>query len=253
MLTCRCRFNSDLRTQEKTDVEWAIHCALVELYTLKQHGHPIDYMYNSYESPMKNLLTAKATTFERGADGLFALKFFDEEKEKAAISSLVPNKPVEIRIADEDSPLEDGDHVDPEPTGFLEAEPKQAPKLSSPPDRSWLGVSLLDPDLKFAVLKRTSQLLGLRIPDPQVGPIQDTSSLLAVLTKKPKPKKLAKELKSDKRLEGLRNLQMYPKRWTADHKDQEVGRAKVIEMELRKRGIPPDGQSRRPSEALEAP
>ena len=223
-------------------------------------------MYNSPKSLMRNLLPTKATTFERGADGGFRLRFLDEQKEQAIIRSLIPSKPVEIRIIEEEPPPEDTDDRIVEPMEFLEDEPdpgapiaeistsgksaEQAFMKFTPPDRSWLEVPLTDPSLKFAILKRTSQLLGLRIPDPQAVFIQDTSNLLAMLTKKPKPKRLAHQLKNDTRLEGLKNLQMYPRRWTADRKDEEVGRAKVIAKEMSKRGIPPSGQSRRPRETL---
>ena len=58
----------------------------------------------------------------------------------------------------------------------------------------WTKVSLSDPTIKFAVLKRTAQLLGIRIPDPEIGSIRNARDLVHVLQKKPKTIKLEEEV-----------------------------------------------------------
>ncbi|KAL9099822.1 MAG: hypothetical protein Q9163_004725, partial [Psora crenata] len=110
--------------------------------------------------------------------------------------------------------------------------------IMDPVDQSWRTIPLIDPDLKFAILKRTSQLLGLRVPDPQIASINDTTALLHVLLKKPKPKKLVEEIVEGGRLEGLKNVQVFGKKYTTIDREEELGRLKVIETELTKRGIP---------------
>ena len=235
-------------------------------------------MFDSHQSKIKKLLITKETAFEYGENGALALKFLDIKKEQAAVSSLVTaieedeattdpldsDKPIESHIVEKNhlpeeaivadhetlSPPEEG----PKPrnvngqgpsskyTSSQEVPSRKSIKRSAkgpPPDRSWLDIPLADPSLKFAILKRTSQILGLRIPDPQVASINDISSLLGVLVQKPKPRKLAKEIKKDMRLQGLKNLKMFGTRWKDDQKDIEMGRAKVIWRELRKRGISP--------------
>ena len=234
-------------------------------------------MFSSHESKLKRLLVTKETAFEHGEDGALALRYLDKEKEKAAVSSLVPaegeeegvissfdsDKPIEIRVVNEDHTPEEAIAADhgtlsapeevPRPTGIIGQE-TSSEDLSShgissqkmvtqgfetgPSDRSWMDISFTDPLLKFAILKRTSQILGSRIPDPQVASINDIPTLLGVLSKKPKSKRLIKEIKDDLRLQGLKNLETLNTRWTAKRNDMELGRAKVINQELRKRGIP---------------
>lgn len=53
----------------------------------------------------------------------------------------------------------------------------------------------------------------------------------------PPPKKLAEQLVKKDSLKNLPNVKIYTKRYTRSHEDEELGRKKVIEAELRKRGL----------------
>lgn len=87
------------------------------------------------------------------------------------------------------------------------------------------------------------QLTGTRIPDPIIATIHDVHSLYAYLLQPPKPKKLAQTLLLDERITSLPNVKVYPRRVTPIDKDHAVGRWKVIETELVKRGLPVVGRA----------
>lgn len=82
------------------------------------------------------------------------------------------------------------------------------------------------------------QLTGRRIPDPDIAAIITPKVLLVHLVKKSKPKKIAEALKNSNRVTELPNVQILDKRYGLKHRETEVGRWKVIEEELEKRGLP---------------
>lgn len=102
----------------------------------------------------------------------------------------------------------------------------------SPIDQSWREVALTDPQTKFAVLKRTAQLLGTRIPDPMLADIHDASTLLQALQKKPKPAKLVKEYESMEVAKNSKNIRWVDGKITQHRKDVETGRFKAMKMEM---------------------
>lgn len=53
----------------------------------------------------------------------------------------------------------------------------------------------------------------------------------------PKPKKLAEHLTANDKLTTLSNVKIFVKKQKPFHKDREIGRKKVIDAELRKRGL----------------
>lgn len=93
----------------------------------------------------------------------------------------------------------------------------------------------------FQVLKRVMQLTGVRIPDHAITDINTAKALVGHLVKKPKPKKLAESLLVNERLTALPNLQIFDRRYTPIDREKEVGRWKLIEKELQRRGLPVTG------------
>lgn len=87
------------------------------------------------------------------------------------------------------------------------------------------------------------QLTGRRVPDPTIDQIKVVGNLVEYLTEKPKPKKLAELLTSKPDLASMPNVQIFDRRHTPIDKEKEVGRWKVIERELQKRGLPVTGRS----------
>ncbi|KAF2190977.1 hypothetical protein K469DRAFT_746439 [Zopfia rhizophila CBS 207.26] len=111
-------------------------------------------------------------------------------------------------------------------------------------------IPLTDLDIKFALIKRLTQLTGLRISDPHINDIRTLGDLYGHLNQaaKPKPKKLMQiiqeESKRNKRKKGMEELMRLPnvrlsdRRVTPVDRDREVGRWKVMEYALRERGLP---------------
>lgn len=82
------------------------------------------------------------------------------------------------------------------------------------------------------------QLTGQVIPDQKLADIATARSLLATLQKPPKPKTFSQEIETKKQdLVALPNVAFSPKRVTRGHKDQALGRFKLIEAEFRKRDL----------------
>ncbi|PYH93502.1 hypothetical protein BO71DRAFT_399718 [Aspergillus ellipticus CBS 707.79] len=106
-------------------------------------------------------------------------------------------------------------------------------------DPGCLTLPLTDADTKFAFLKRFSQLTGHYFPDPVIHQISTVQQAVAYVQGelKPKPKKLAEHLAENEGLQGMPNVKIFGKRRTTLHKDDEMGRKKIIEAELRARGL----------------
>ena len=81
----------------------------------------------------------------------------------------------------------------------------------------------------------------MRFPDPTIGKLDTPGDVLKFLKLKPKPKKLAESLLARPDLMALPNVEIFDRRHTPIDKEQEVGRWKVIERELTKRGLPVTG------------
>lgn len=81
------------------------------------------------------------------------------------------------------------------------------------------------------------QLTGRRIADPDIEGITTPKALLVHLVKKPKPKKIAENLLSNE-VARLPNVEIYDRRYTPIDREMEVGRWKVVEEELTRRGLP---------------
>jgi len=89
-------------------------------------------------------------------------------------------------------------------------------------------------------LKRFSQLSGRCIPDPLLNSDKTLRHLIDHLSEaiKPKPKTLAETLMQKQELAGISNVKIMTRRETPVDKEKEVGRWKLIEAELKNRGLP---------------
>lgn len=91
------------------------------------------------------------------------------------------------------------------------------------------------------VIKRVTQLTGIRIPDPVIAESATAGILLNKITTRPAPKKLADKLEQDQKLAKLPNVKISSRRITPIDKEKEVGRWKVIEQKLLDRNLPVTG------------
>ncbi|KAB8302935.1 hypothetical protein EYC80_006251 [Monilinia laxa] len=103
--------------------------------------------------------------------------------------------------------------------------------------QAWLQVSLADPAIKFAVVKRTMQLTGTRIPDNVINSANTIEKLLQHIITPPKPPTLKEALKQEEVLMSLPNVNVFGRRITVVDKERNIGRLKVIRDELRSREI----------------
>jgi hypothetical protein len=90
-------------------------------------------------------------------------------------------------------------------------------------------------------LKRTLQLTGVRVPDASINHINTTQELLGHLITPPKPRKVIEALALREDLVNLPNVKILSRRVTPIDKEVSVGRWKIIEKELRERGLPVTG------------
>jgi len=96
-------------------------------------------------------------------------------------------------------------------------------------------------DSRAQVVKRIQQLTGHLIPSAKLPLISDVQTLLAVLVRPPKSKKLAEEIQARGELQALPNVAVHQRRITSVDKQKRVGRWKVIVQELEKRDLPAFG------------
>lgn len=85
------------------------------------------------------------------------------------------------------------------------------------------------------------QLTGIRIPDCDIKSSNTVGQLVNHLTTPAKPAKLAEALALKEHLLELPNVKIYDRRITPIDKEISVGRWKLIEEELKSRGLPVTG------------
>lgn len=130
--------------------------------------------------------------------------------------------------------------------------------------RAWRQISLANPAIKLAVssnylhksplttsanigsqiARRVMQLIGKRIPDPVLQRADTVGFLVSHMAQPPKAKTLYETLTGERSsLLSLPNVSVMGRRETPVDREKEVGRWKVIEGELRSRGLPVLGKS----------
>ncbi|KAK6586303.1 hypothetical protein PZA11_001360 [Diplocarpon coronariae] len=247
----------------------SLHRAMVEIFALLEAGVPLSNISKDAPGPDLTL----DVTFVDSPTGPM-LKFADFAPSlEDIVQSLVPvaNRDAEQKdtTESEEDVTADRSEVDPlhpevEPAPVNETVEKANPTESKeviPADHSakgpwktkrvkilyediiatwgptWLQVSLENPDIKFAVMKRMMQLTGIRIPDSQLK-ARTPQQVLRHLIVPPKPRKLVHALKEKEELMTLPNVSIYKKKLTQVDKHKTLGRWKVIKQELKRRGLP---------------
>lgn len=85
------------------------------------------------------------------------------------------------------------------------------------------------------------QLTGIRVSDAEIHHIKNVQALLDRLITPPKPRKVTEELAQSDKFEDVPNVKIYDRRFTPIDAERAVGRWKIIENELKKRGLPVTG------------
>ncbi|RKF77091.1 hypothetical protein GcM1_222046 [Golovinomyces cichoracearum] len=123
------------------------------------------------------------------------------------------------------------------------SEPVNYQELVASWETSWMEIPITDPVIKFAVIKRITNLSGIRIPDAAITSMITTRSFLDQIIKPPKSQKLADFLVQKAELINLPNVSVHPRRITLREKETAVGRWKLIEEEFTARDIMPEKDS----------
>ncbi|KAJ9656540.1 hypothetical protein H2198_004889 [Neophaeococcomyces mojaviensis] len=124
--------------------------------------------------------------------------------------------------------------------------------LPSPEQQSFLDARIKPNNpMTFTILKRFSFLIGRRIPDPLLTtltqkPTNTYRHLVTALNEHlaPKPANVIEKLAMNQTLANQSNVLVFPRRETPVDKEKEVGRWKIIEEELKKRGLPVLGRTK---------
>ncbi|KAH8770527.1 ribosomal subunit 39S-domain-containing protein [Hyaloscypha finlandica] len=258
--------------KDSDEVTAALHRALVEVFALQQVGMPL----KDISAAMPGVDLTHEVQISPTATGA-TLQFSQEASLEQIIQSLTPAVDDETTVKEnptesEEDVAADRSTIDPLHPSSPEVEVDETAEKKNPTeseedvaadrstvdplsgstqitygelvaswDPSWLQISLENPEIKFAVLKRTMQLTGLRIPDAAIMPAKIVKGLLAHLVKPPKPRKLVDALQQKEELMNIPNVSIYAKRVTPIDKHKSVGRWKVIEQQLTERGLPVTG------------
>ncbi|KAL5337073.1 ribosomal subunit 39S-domain-containing protein [Aspergillus crustosus] len=247
-------FSSNRRLTKPGLLYLAAHQTAVELSVLHSLQKPLTRICDvaEHEEAVFELLYNCRVQPKSGGEWDSALDFPDKETEEALVyvfeQIAQPAAPAEA-VAEEGitsgeaekvgevEEVDEAEFEEPEPVRATGGDPFFGHTHS--PDNGFLTLSLADPATKFAFVKRFSQLTGHHLPDPIIASARSIQNLMdhVLDITKPKPKKLAQELASDKSLKSLPNVKIFAKRQGPRDKDEELGRRKLIAAELRERGL----------------
>ncbi|KAF4635959.1 hypothetical protein G7Y89_g2130 [Cudoniella acicularis] len=268
------QFQGFLPAEVVTDPEErtaALHRALVEVFALKKAGVPlqdisksapgIDITHDIQILPTANgavLTFSEETSLEKLVQSLRSPVINETATENAPTESeedVAADRSVEDPLHPTPEPIEEtsekgqpteseedvaADRSEDDPLHH-ETSQRTYEDLLASWDPSWTQVSIEDPEVKFAVMKRTLQLTGARLPDSAIRSAKTAKGLLSHLVAPPKPRKVAEALVQKEELLNLPNVKVYAQRITPIDREKEVGRWKLIEKELESRGLPVTG------------
>ncbi|KAI9375436.1 ribosomal subunit 39S-domain-containing protein [Aspergillus egyptiacus] len=238
-------FFSNRRLKKERHLALAAHQAAVELCLLHGLNKPLARICDVVEHEEAVLDLIMKCKIQPKSEGQWdsAVVYPDKETEDALLyifEQIGAEAPAPAAENGADDAAEEAESVE-----AAEEEPvEQRRRIPFPghkevQDKGFLSLSLADPVVKFAFLKRFAQLTGHYFPDPV---IQSFSSLQQVMDHiqqalAPKPKKLAEQLIVDESLHSIPNVKVFPGKVRPWDVDEELGRKKLIDAELRERGL----------------
>ncbi|KAF2772855.1 hypothetical protein EJ03DRAFT_371763 [Teratosphaeria nubilosa] len=216
---------------EMSDTQWRtlLHHITVEALVLQKAGRVAGEICNPRAEDSKNWMHTKSATVQPSVDGGVTVSFAQAEVEEQIAKGIIEDDP-------EGQPQHNND---------LRLELKRALAASQNDGiaedsaiSTWTDITLQDPSLKLAILKRTMQLTGHRLPDPAISNSETLADLYDALKQKPEPKSLAHTPQLRRLKAELPNVSVYARRQTPVDRERKVGRWKVIEDELLARDLP---------------
>ncbi|KAL2828752.1 glucosidase II beta subunit-like-domain-containing protein [Aspergillus cavernicola] len=232
-------FSSNRRLNKSVHLSLAAHQAAIELSLMHALNKPLVHICEviEHEKPVFDLLWNCKIQSKSNGEWDSALVYPDKETEDALTY-------IFKQIGSQDSaPAAEPSSENAEDVEAAELEEPAKQRKSVPffgypdvQDRGFLSLSLADPVTKFAFLKRFSQLSGHYFPDHVIPSLTSVRHVLGHARNDvaPKPKKLADHLVSNETLQTLPNVKIFTKKQRPWHKDEELGRKKLIDAELRR-------------------
>ncbi|VUC28579.1 unnamed protein product [Clonostachys rosea] len=203
---------------ERTIIEVQTRRAVVEVLSLQQENKLAEQLVKKWPEGSREALEQALAVEIVGEDGKFSLK--------GDVSSVVSHLTQHAGSLGEES----------SPRITLE----EAAGIQEKWDPKWKEIALND-ETKFAIRKRIYQLTGNMIPDSKLGAARNVRDVLTTLFKQRKPSNLAEELLAKPEVTELPNVRVHSRKVGPIDKEIEIGRWKVIEEELKKRGLPVTG------------
>ncbi|TLS21402.1 uncharacterized protein PpBr36_10167 [Pyricularia pennisetigena] len=170
----------------------------------------------------------RAMTLKIEVDGEREAKVCSEAEAKMVLEDIIGRDDVA-------APLNEQVEGSEQATGMDSAETAQVLETVG---KQWKEIALTDLKFKFMVTKRIQQLSGHILTDHKYWGKGHVNSLVQTLIQRPRPTKLAEELKMKSELLDLPNVTVHDRRYTRVDKHKATGRWKVIVRELEKRDLP---------------
>jgi hypothetical protein len=262
-------FQPAKRMENGDEITMALHRAVVEVFALQQAGIPLDQVSNldteaDLNADVHIIPSAGGASLQFSKDNSYE-KFMLSLSPAPAAASDIPetddNKGREgTRVAGVQAGEESHQAHEVDSMSKIESRIPYEQKLAAMAetvatwDPSWLQISLINPEIKFAVsstlflvnfysqrpqiLKRTMQLTGIRIPDSMINSALTVDDIRLHIISRPKPKTLFDTLHQKYQLTPLPNVKIHQKRVTFVQREKSIGRLKLIEKELVERGLP---------------
>ncbi|GKZ70227.1 hypothetical protein AnigIFM50267_005488 [Aspergillus niger] len=239
-------FGLKKKLRKQGPLSLAAHQAAVEICLMHALNKPLTSVCNVAEhdkAVFKMIWKTKIVPGEAGSWGS-ALQYHSKQAKEALVYIFEQIGGSQPEAVEQQQAAEETAEVEEFEEAAWEGEEEEVPKVpffgyQEARDKGFLTLSLEDPETKFAFLKRFSQLSGHFFPDNIVHQISTVKQAVDYVQGQlnPKPKKLAEILENNDRLQSLPNIKVFSKRQTRLHRDDEMGRRKIIEAELRSRGL----------------
>ncbi|KAL2857817.1 glucosidase II beta subunit-like protein-domain-containing protein [Aspergillus pseudoustus] len=244
-------FSLNRRLTKLGQLSLAAHQTAVELCLMHTLKKPLTNVCDvvEHEQPVFKLIWNCKIQPKSNSQWSSAVVFPDKDTEDALVYVFEQIGGAQEAAAKEVSETaEDAEVSETEAAEVAEAEYEDAvPKATTQPffgypdvkDKGFLDLSLDDPATKFAFLKRFSQLTGHFFPDPVIHQLSSVQQVIKHSQGElnPKPKKLAEHLVADASFQSLPNVKIFAKKQKPWHKDEELGRKKLIDAELHVAGM----------------
>ncbi|KZF22877.1 hypothetical protein L228DRAFT_247284 [Xylona heveae TC161] len=225
------------RLDSRAALASALYRAVVEIFTLQGAGRPVSDVCNIRDDGV--IGEYWRVQLDPSADGqTVAISYPNEHIRDDILKATIPSKPVE-EVVEAEQEAESSHSTIPaasEQTSILE-------ERVAAWGTQWFSIPLHDRSIKFTIIKRVMQLTGVRIPDPTIQHVNTLGALLNNLAAAPKPRKLADALFAHEEMASLPNVKLSEHRVTPIDKERDLGRWKLIERELRARGLPVTGHT----------